>query len=254
MTALVAIRCTDGVVIGADSSATFGDGAYLRTVEQPTSKKIEIVNDFAIVAGTGYVGHHQRFAAMVKRLHDDRKFRDLDDLAIAKLLSSGGIKDFAETHVPKGELAYSAFVACPAKREPCLVELPGGQAHFQPELKNVNDLWFASAGSGQSITDAVLTLLKGVFWKQGAPTLKGGIFTAYLALQHVCEVNPGGVNGPIHMAVLERHESSYRARMLQSDELAEHDAAIQDMKDRMSAFRDVLEGRAETVDVPQPQS
>jgi 20S proteasome alpha/beta subunit len=43
MTSLVAIRCKDGVVIGSDSSATFGDGSYVRTIEQTTDRKIEIV-------------------------------------------------------------------------------------------------------------------------------------------------------------------------------------------------------------------
>jgi len=252
MTSIVAIRCKDGIVVGADSSATFGDGA-VPTVEQLTKKKIELIGDFAIVAGTGYVGHQQRFTAVVKKLYDTKKFVNLDALQTAKLLSSEGIRDFAETHIPQGGLQYTALVALPAKKEPCLVELPGGRMHFQPELKNSDDLWFTSAGSGQPITDAVLTLLKNVFWKDGPPTLKGGIFTAYFTLKHVCEVNPGGIQEPIYMAVLEKDGQQFKARMLSADDLAEHDAAILDMKERMSAFRDVLEGRAEAAPVPQPQ-
>jgi 20S proteasome alpha/beta subunit len=41
VTAIVGIRCKDGVVIGADSSATFGDGGGNRFIEQSTRKKIE---------------------------------------------------------------------------------------------------------------------------------------------------------------------------------------------------------------------
>jgi 20S proteasome alpha/beta subunit len=69
MTAIVGIRCKDGVVIGADSSATFTDGGQVRTIEQPTEKKIEIIGDKVIVAGTGSVGHGQRFCAVVRKLH-----------------------------------------------------------------------------------------------------------------------------------------------------------------------------------------
>lgn len=252
MTSIVAIRCKDGVVIGADSSATFGDGARNRTVEQLTDKKIEIIGNFAIVAGTGYVGHHQRFTAVVKRLYEENKFRELDELATAKLLSSEGIKDFGSTHVPQGGIQYTAIVACPAKKAPCLVELPGGSVHFQPEVKRLDDLWFTSAGSGQMITDAVLTLLKGVFWKEGPPTLKGGIFTAYYTLQHVCEVNPGGIQGPVKIAVLEKDGASFRARMLSNDDLTEHDAAITDMNDRLKAFRNALDGNVEAAAIPRP--
>jgi 20S proteasome alpha/beta subunit len=57
MTSIVAIRCKDGVVMGADSSATFGDGGHVRTIEQLTDRKIEIVGNTTklIIAGTGYI-------------------------------------------------------------------------------------------------------------------------------------------------------------------------------------------------------
>ncbi len=42
MTAIECIRCKDGVVIGADRSATFGDGGGRGVIEQSTSRKIKI--------------------------------------------------------------------------------------------------------------------------------------------------------------------------------------------------------------------
>ena len=41
MTILIGVLCKDGVVIGADSSATF-DAGGIRTIEQPT-KKIDLL-------------------------------------------------------------------------------------------------------------------------------------------------------------------------------------------------------------------
>lgn len=54
MTILVGLLCKEGIVIGADSSATFGS-AQFRTIEQPTDK-IEIIDNQIIVAGTGQIG------------------------------------------------------------------------------------------------------------------------------------------------------------------------------------------------------
>ena len=73
MTAIVGIRCKDGVVIGTDSSTTFGDARVLRTIEQPTGHKLEIIDDTLIVTGTGYVGHQQRFCEVVRKLWNDKK-------------------------------------------------------------------------------------------------------------------------------------------------------------------------------------
>jgi 20S proteasome alpha/beta subunit len=94
VTAIVGIRCKNGVVIGADSSATFGDGGGNRFIEQSTRKKIEIIGESVIVAGTGSVGHMQHFTAVAQKLWNDKSFSGKSDLEIGKLLSSGGIATF----------------------------------------------------------------------------------------------------------------------------------------------------------------
>lgn len=248
MTSLVAIRCSDGVVIGADSSATFGDGKHISTIEQPTNRKIEIIGEQFIVAGTGYVGHGQRFCAVVNRLFTEKGFKDKNDKEVGKILSQYGIADFKETHLQRFE--YSAFVAYPALDKPCLCELPGGM-DFQPEIKEPTDnLWFASAGSGQQITDPFLAHLRQVFWHDGPPKLHGGIFMALWALRHACELNPGGIKEPIHMAVLGREKGKLRARKLGEDELMEHANMVQDATRHLASFREVLEGRTPTPPLP----
>ena len=75
MTSLVAIRCKEGVVIGSDSSATF-----LATANMcgPSNKRLieksKIVGNLnrLIVAGTGYIGHHQRFVESVRDAKNGR--------------------------------------------------------------------------------------------------------------------------------------------------------------------------------------
>lgn len=249
LTSLVAIKCRDGVVIGSDSAATFGDGHMLRTIEQTTAKKIEIIGDRVVVAGTGYVGHQQRFSAVVRRLWSDGAFQGKTDIEIGKMLSEQGLRDFASTHVQN--LSYSAFVAYPASNDLALCELPGaGASVFQPELKLTNDLWFASAGSGQPITDPFLALLRKVFWNDGAPDVQGGVFAAMWALSHACEVNPGGINLPIAIAVLKIEKGKPRAYMLQESELQEQADMVGSATEHMRKFRDILEGKIGAIALP----
>jgi hypothetical protein len=243
-------------VIGADSAATFSDGGHLRTIEQTTERKIEIIGERVIVAGTGYVGHGQRFCAVVKNLYDEKHFDNKSELEVAKMLSQHGLKDFSDTFVH--QLEYAALVAYPSGYQPCLCELPKGSmtpsqpTAFQPEIKVPEDLWFVSAGSGQPITDPFLALFRQVFWDEGPPDVRGGIFTALWALRHACEVNAGGIKGPVRIAVLESAKGKYRARMLDDDELAEHHNMVTAATEHMRGFKDVLEGKTEVSDPPQP--
>jgi ATP-dependent protease HslVU (ClpYQ) peptidase subunit len=252
VTAIVGIRCQDGVVIGSDSSATFGDGGGHKTIEQSTAKKIEIISESVIVAGTGAVGHMQRFAAVTQSLWDQKAFENKSEIEIGKMLSNGGINDFNQTGAMH-HLQFAAMVAYPAEENPSLCEFPGGRGIFQPEIKKADDLWFASMGSGQVITDPFLALLRKVYWVDGAPTLQGGIFTAVWTLEHACDVNPGGINAPVKIAVLAREKGKLRARMLDDAELAEHQNMVAEATKHMAAFKDIVEGKGKPSDVPMPK-
>lgn len=244
MTSIVGIRCTDGVVIGADSAASFSDGRF-STIEQLTDQKIKIIGGSVIIAGTGYVGHMQRFSAVVDDLWSKNAFAGKTDMAIAQKLSSDGLKEFDLTHTAQN-VAFTALVAYPAKDQPTLCELPGGvEIRFQPEIKRLDDFWFASWGSGRGITDPFLALFRNIFWSGGAPTLQGGIFTTLWALKHACEVNPGGIKEPIHIAVLDRdptNKGRWRARKLDEAELKEQEDMVDAATTHFSTFRDILQG------------
>lgn len=241
------MRCTDGVVIGADGSATFTHGRQL-TIEQPTKKKIEIIDDHLIVAGSGYVGHAQRFCNVVKKLWRGGAFKGKDPVDIGKMLAAAGISDFQETHVK--ELDLSALVAGAVGNKPFLCEIPAALG-FQPEIKDLDDIWYVSVGSGQPIVDPFLAFLRSVFWKEGPPNLRGGTFLTLWALLHACEVNPGGINEPIGIAVLEGKKGKFRARQLLEHELAEHRNMVQSAKGHMASFRETLLGHIGADDIPR---
>ena len=48
-----------------------------------------------------------------------------------------------------------------------------------------------------------------------------GVFATAWALEHVVDCNPGGVDGPISIAVLERNRNNLAARRIRDEELDE---------------------------------
>jgi 20S proteasome alpha/beta subunit len=247
MTILVGIKCKDGVLIGSDSSATFAAG-QIRTIEQ-TTKKIEIIDGKIIVAGTGQIGLGQRFCNQVEQGWKDGVFKALGAIPMATKICGLAGADFASTQAPMGQ--YGALVAFPADHKLHLCEF--ATSDFQPELKTEN-IWYASMGSGQLIADPFLGFMRNVFWSDGMPTLQDGIFIATWTLQHAIEVNAGGVNGPIQLAILKNEKIGPVARMLTQDEMNEHQQNVSGAMTHLRQYKEKVAGRsAEAIpDVPKP--
>jgi hypothetical protein len=243
VTSIVGIACVDGVVVGTDSSSTFG-AANIRTIEQPTNK-IHVISDQVIVAGTGPVGLGQRFAEHVGTAWGDGSLKNKSPLDVARHLSRGAIADFASTHAKQGQ--YGALVAYPCGSTPHLCEFAVDD--FQPEMKD-DRIWYVSLGSAQLITDPFLGFLREVFWSKGRPKLQDAIFCVTWALDQAVSLNPGGVKGPIRLAVLERSKGSWRARTLPDDELALHRQNVEEAKSHLRGFKDRHQA-AEGVELPE---
>jgi hypothetical protein len=248
MTAVVGVLCTDGVVIGTDSSATFMAGASFRTIEQPT-EKLDLVADRIIIAGTGAIGLGQRFKRIVEQAWRDNRFKG-DPVECGRMLAELAIKDFSSTGANKG--SYGALLAFPFAKTLQLCEF--GSSDFQPELKHPHPrLWYTSMGSGQPITDPFMALLRQVLWDSSQPTVKQATFAVLWALEHAIECNPGGIDGPARIAVLQSIDAQPRASLVPQAELDEHKQAIESAK---AGMRSALEGLSGPLggapDVPKP--
>lgn len=235
MTAIVGIYCRDGVVIGSDSSATFGQGPNFRTIEQPI-EKIDVIDSHVIMAGTGEIGLSQRFKKIVQDAWEGNQFRG-SQFHVIKLLTKNAIDDFRSTYVQPG--SFGALVAFPVNQKPYLCEF--SQNNFQPELKTER-LWYVSMGSAQTITDSFLALMREIFWHDGPPSLQEGLFAVTWTLQHAIKVNPGGVNEPLHVSVLERARKGHlEARLLVDSELDEQRQAIADAEKHLYEWSKTLQ-------------
>lgn len=244
MTIIVGVVCSDGIVIGADSAASFTNGRE-RTIEQET-KKLTIIEDKIIGAGSGQIGLGQRFEAVVKKAWDDGVFTK-NPVEVGKILAANAIQDFVSTSAPTGQ--YGAFVAFPYGTSFNLCEFPRND--FQPELKT--DLWYASMGSGQKIIDPFLGLMRRTFWEKGPPSHQEGKFAVTWAISHAIDVNPGGINKPMQMAVLEpTKRGQLCARLLDESEIDEHLNNVEGAIDHLRDYAAKLSGERKPSDPELP--
>jgi 20S proteasome alpha/beta subunit len=246
MTAIVGVLCRDGLVIGTDSSATFTSG-NMRTIEQPV-EKLTIVAGTVIIAGAGQVGMGQRFNHVVQGAYDQKIFKG-HHIEVAKELCRLGIADFMFTSAQKG--AYAALVGFPIHDKPYLCEFASGD--FQPEFKDER-MWYCSMGSGQPITDPFLALIREIFWMSGPPTVQDATFAVTWALDHAVAVNPGGINAPVRIAVMERVGGKLASRILDDNDLQEHRQNIDQAKERLRSYPAAQKPDAsDTPAIPKPK-
>ena len=57
--------------------------------------------------------------------------------------------------------------------------------------------------------------MRDIYWRDSLPNLHDGLFAVTWTLQHAIDINVGGVNGPIHMAVLETIKGKLEAGLLE---------------------------------------
>jgi len=235
MTVLVGILCQDGVVIGTDSSATFGSAGGCKTVEQPV-RKIEIVGGQIIVAGTGEVGLGQRFVQVVAQ--HKKVFTDKTPIEAAKTICIEARADFISTNASG---AYGALVAFPHLGKLYLVEF--GEGTLQPEFKT-EAMWYGSMGSGQAIADPFLGLMRRAYCPAGPPLLRTGKFIAAWTLRHTCDVNPGGIKEPVVLSALTNTPTGYVSEILSPENMAEHNGMVEEAEGYMAAFPEWFDKKA----------
>ncbi len=252
MTSIVGVYCSDGIVIGTDSSATFGS-AGVRTIEQET-KKIQIYNGTVIVAGTGEVGLGQRFCNIAEKAFREPAFTKRKPIETVTALAQTAVKDFQSTYTGFPNMQpgfkYGALVAYSTGEEFHLCEFD--PLTFRPELKLPEQkFYFSTMGSGQPITDPFLALMRKIFWNSEKPTVADAKFITTWALTHAIEVNTGGINGPIQMAAIRKNDKGrYSAAMISDEDIQEHMDIVNAAESHLTNFKEILLGRQKAADIP----
>lgn len=257
MTLIIGFKCSDGIVVGADSGATMGDISGLHTIMQPMSK-LQLVSDKALLGVSGPVGLGQLYFDCVNRTHNE--FRSLDIATICRKLRDKFRED-AEIALRMAAMAAqvlgasaragaitTTLVALAARDGPHLVQF---DCECCPEVAT-NELPFVSIGSGQLIADPFLAFLKRIFWKDRLPSVSDGIFAVVWTLEHALDTAPGGIAPPIDIGVLQMEGSQPKARLLSEVELQEHREMRTQAEAHIKKFEELLRPTGEESEPPQP--
>lgn len=169
-------------------------------------------------------------------------------LEVGRQLSAECIKNFASSQVAKGQ--FGSLLAYTAGGKFFLCEFALND--FQPEFKD-SSMWYVSMGSGQLIVDPFLGLMRKVFWGDSPPHCNEGIFYVAWALQHAIELNPGGINGPLQIAVLAGSGGNYKACLLDDEKLGEHLDHVTGVNDYLAKYKDILQGKIGTQSSNPPE-
>jgi 20S proteasome alpha/beta subunit len=250
VTLIVGIKCSDGIVLGADGAATLGTMGQ-NTIRQNV-RKLTILSHKIIVGVSGPVGLGQRINGRMGDLYSEGKLtgtKPVDGMRIIReaiwpdiygeLQAASTAKNLIGPVATLSALCHTV-IALPLDKKFALFQFDQQGA---PEEATA-DLPFISIGSGQSTADPFLAFIRKIFWPDSLPNLETGIFSALWTLSHAIEINPGGVAEPIQIMVLERDSKDFKARELAEVDLQEHYEAINGAESALRDFRTLSRGSA----------
>jgi len=239
----VGIKCSDGVVIGADSAATLGTAFGENTVIQPVSK-LHVLQDRMICALSGPVGLDQLYSARIEDLWKNNQLGHGITLPHAMRLIRDAIAADANV-VIQGAAASAPFMGNASRLSAVsytLIALPVAgkseliQCNYQGSPEATVDIPYVTIGSGQHLADPFLAFIRRIFWPEGLLKLSEGVFATVWTLQHAISVTPGGVGPPIRIATLSFNGQTPVARAWRNDEVDEHLQHVNDLENYIGDF------------------
>lgn len=259
MTLIIGVKCSDGIVMGADSGATLGDITGLKTIMQPTTK-LNVIAGKAIVGTSGPIGLGQLYADRVNRVHNE--IRDLGSAEVCRRLRDEFRQDaeiaFRMCAMARQVLGPQAGVGAIATTLVALAAKDGAHliqfdAECCPEIAT-EGLPFVSIGSGQIIADPFLAFLRRIFWKDRLPSISEGSFAVVWALNHAIKTSPGGIAEPIELAVLTVRGTQAIARKVPREEWQDHLENVTEAEKFIRSFPEQQRPSGREPEPPQVES
>jgi 20S proteasome alpha/beta subunit len=245
MTLIIGIKCSDGIVIGADGAATLG--ALGQQTVRLSARKLFSIDKKIIVGVSGPVGLGQRITGVMENLWYGNKLggaqKSFEVMTVIRKAIGEHIA--VEMHYASevSKLFGQGIAALSAVSSTVMALHVDGELRLyqfgcagEPEEATEN-LPFVSVGSAQARADPFLAFIRQVFWKNAAPTISQGIFATVWSLVHAIRTDPGGVAEPIQLMTLTKDAKSHSvAKEFDIVELQEHRQAVEAAEQYISEF------------------
>ena len=232
MTVIVAFYCSDGVVIGADSMLTPTMGNI--SVGHHHGQKISVIDGPQLYAFAGDLGHSERVRIMANGSHAAIPGTG-HPIDFPLILTQSIIQQFNSTGIGSN-IGCSPVLSFMHSGRPQLCVFEG---KFQPRMLDENH-FFVALGSGKLSADPFLRFLTDIFCHDRVPTVADALFLTTWTIQHVIDVNPGGVAAPIRVATFELEAGVPKATLLPETEIDEHLQAVDSARIALLDWRNSL--------------
>lgn len=246
MTLIIGVKCSDGIVIGADDAVTIG------ALDAPTARqkihKLTLWGGDLLMGVSGALGVAQQLEDAIQERwitasKPDVEFAQRTYKNVLALLRE------AVWSVVEVELQHAA-VAKPAlgsKSEASAVThsmfafaTPKGPHlvtfNQQATPEEAREMPFISIGKGSRYADPFLGFLREVVWKETKPPVKEGVVAVYWSLVHVSRTSTGGVGNPGQIMVMEQEAGTWKGREVSSDDLMEQQQFVDSLEEEIRAL------------------
>ena len=208
-------------------------------------KKVHVVPDEQIFAFAGDQGQAERFKLLAENAgpHLAASPHPMD---YAILITQNMVNQFTQTGIGNSINLNTILAFVHNNRHVCCAFM----GLLQPWILDA-DHYYVALGSGKQMADPFLRFLTDVFCTK-QPSVREAVFMATWTIDHVIRTNPGGVAGPIRIAVIENGNGKLVSRELSSTEIGEQEQAITSAAQALRDWRDVISGQANPNPAAQP--
>lgn len=263
MTLIVGVKCSDGIVVGADSTATYSTQlGQQSTIRQDTITKLHIASEKLVVGVSGPVSLSQFYGDEVDAYLRAKGFKIAwrnvadakTDLAqkfwkhAGPMWEKAGIVSRTVGPAAMVECNHASAVAFAIEETPHLIQF-STQCNGEEVTQ---ELPFVAIGSGQPPADTFLAFIRRIFWPSGLPSLTDGQVATIWTLDEVIKSTPGGIGGEVKVVVLKKSaKGHWKCEFLSDEEMDTHRRMIADVENGMlEAMRPKLE--APPTPIPEP--
>jgi predicted proteasome-type protease len=245
MTLIVGVKCLEGIVLGADSAATYATSLGQPTIRQETVTKLHMTSNKVVIGVSGPISFSQSYSEEIDTYIKSRGMKvSWKNVAEAKkelcamfwkhagpAWDKAGVVARVIGNAAMNEcnhLSAAAFVT--TDEQPHLV-----QFSMQCNAEEVTqDLPFVAIGSAQPSADPFLAFIRRIFWPSGLPSLIDGQIATVWTLDEAIKTNPGGVGGDVKLVVLKKDDKNHwKCEAVSDEELDGHRLMIADIEKRM---------------------
>lgn len=243
MTVVVAFYCTDGVVVASDSMLTPVMGQI--ATGHHSGRKVHLLSNDQIFAFAGDQGQADRFRVLADA-QNPLNFVNSHPIEYPLVVTQSIIQQFAATGIGEA-IGVNTILAfnCQHGHQCCAF-----MGKLQPWLLDA-DHFYVALGSGKQMADPFLRFLTDVLCPK-QPTVREAVFLATWTIDHVIRTNPGGVAGPIRIALLDANIAPASCRELTATEIGEQEQAVASASKVLRDWRDLISGRVEQGTSPPP--